>query len=144
MPAPESEKPAGTTMSSADSQNSSPWYAGVTRYQWLILLIASAGWVFDVYEGQIFNITRTQMLADILKVPPHDPRILEWGDKFLGIFLAGGTLGGILFGSLADKWGRQLTMILTILIYSVFSGLTFFATLARRCPALSRGGRRRR
>src|SRR6266550_4626680 len=42
------------------------WYHGVTRYQWLILAIASAGWVFDVYEGQIFNITRNQLLADIL------------------------------------------------------------------------------
>ena len=38
------------------------WYDGVTGYQWLILLIASAGWVFDIYEGQIFNITRGDML----------------------------------------------------------------------------------
>jgi MFS family permease len=120
--AKESNSPAIT------QQTSGKWYEGVTRYQWLILLIASAGWVFDVYEGQIFNITRDQLLADILKVPTNHPSILDWGDKFLGIFLVGGTLGGIFFGSLADKWGRRLTMILTILVYSVFSGLTFFAT----------------
>src|SRR5947209_1770077 len=47
---------------------STPWYAEVTRYQWLVLTIASAGWVFDVYEGQIFNITRYQLLADVLGV----------------------------------------------------------------------------
>ena len=40
-----------------------PWYAGVTRYQWLVLAIASAGWIFDVFEGQLFNITRQQMSA---------------------------------------------------------------------------------
>ena len=33
-----------------------PWYAGVTSYQWLVLVIASAGWVFDTYEAQIFNL----------------------------------------------------------------------------------------
>ena len=42
------------------------WYAGVTRYQWLVLVIASAGWMFDAFEGQIFNITRGQMLADLM------------------------------------------------------------------------------
>ena len=48
-------------------QTRAAWYAGVTRYQWLVLAIASAGWVFDAFEGQIFNITRNQLLADILK-----------------------------------------------------------------------------
>ena len=30
------------------------WYEGITRYQWLVLTIASLGWMFDVFEGQIF------------------------------------------------------------------------------------------
>lgn len=102
-----------------------PWYVGVSRYQWLVLLIASAGWVFDVYEGQIFNITRIQMLGDILGADSSD--IAKYGDMFLGIFLLGGTIGGLLFGSLADRYGRRPIMIVTILMYSVFSGLTFFA-----------------
>lgn len=110
----------------ADSANAK-WYHGVSRYQWLILIIASAGWVFDVYEGQIFNLTRTQLLADILKVPPSDPAIKHYGDVFLGIFLLGGTVGGLLFGSMADRIGRKPTMALTILVYSVFAGLTYFA-----------------
>jgi MFS family permease len=50
-----------------------------------------------------------------------------WGDNFLAIFLAGGTLGGLVFGSLADRLGRRPIMIATILMYSVFSGLTYFA-----------------
>jgi MFS family permease len=103
------------------------WYEGVTRYQWLVLLIASAGWVFDVYEGQIFNITRDDLLSDVLGVARDAPEVKYYGDVFLGIFLAGGTLGGIAFGSLADRWGRRPVMMLTIVCYSVFSGLTFFA-----------------
>ena len=69
-----------------DSQDG-PWYAGVTRYQWLVLAIASAGWVFDVYEGQIFNITRGDMLTEILGGEGAD--VQKYGDLFLGIFLLG-------------------------------------------------------
>src|SRR5215831_4224242 len=104
----------------------SKWYEGVTGYQWLILAIASAGWVFDVYEGQIFNITGNQLLSHVLQVGDKDPSIKLWLDKFLGVFLLGGAAGGLLFGAMADRWGRKPTMAFTILMYSIFSGLTFF------------------
>lgn len=106
----------------------SRWYHGVTRYQWLVLVIASAGWVFDAYEGQVFNITRNDLLTDIMQAPHDAPEVRRYGDVFLGVFLAGGALGGILFGSLADRWGRKPVMVATILFYSVFAGLTYFAT----------------
>lgn len=108
--------------------SSGKWYAEVTRYQWLVLVIASAGWVFDTFEGQIFNITRAQLLADLLSARPGSLDARRWGDVFLAVFLLGGTLGGIFFGTLADRFGRKRTMAATILIYSIFSGLTFFAT----------------
>jgi MFS family permease len=68
------------------------------------------------------------MLPDLLKVPAEDPAVKIWGERFLGIFLLGGTLGGWLFSSLADKWGRNPVLALTILFYSIFSGITAFAT----------------
>ena len=115
-------------MSRNSLDSSGPWYSGITRYEWLILIIASAGWIFDVYEGQIFNLTRNNMLGDILGQEPGSDEVKKYGDWFLGIFLLGGTFGGLLFGSLADRYGRSSIMIVTILMYSVFSGLTFFAT----------------
>ena len=104
------------------------WYAGVTRYQWLVLVIASAGWRFDAFEGQLFNITRGQMLADLMGSASSTEQVRMWGDTFLGVFLLGGTVGGLAFGSLADRYGRKPTMAVTILFYSIFSGLTYFAT----------------
>ncbi len=113
-----------------------PWYSGVTAYEWLVLTIASIGWVFDAFEGQLFNLTRADLLADILQVGTGDPAVKQWGDIFLGVFLVGGTLGGVLFGSLADRWGRRPTMVVTILFYSIFSGLTFFASSLWQVAAL--------
>jgi len=118
------ESPASDD-SAETSASEGPWYAGITRYQWLVLVIASAGWVFDVYEGQIFNITRGDMLTEILGGEGAD--VQKYGDLFLGIFLLGGTVGGLGAGTLADRYGRRPIMMITILMYSVFSGLTFFA-----------------
>src|SRR5262249_44678108 len=89
--------PMNRTPSPAGPQ---PWYQGVSRYQWLVLGLASAGWVFDVYEGQIFNIPRDQLLKDVLPPESDQAAIQYYGDLFLGVFLVGGALGGVLFGAL--------------------------------------------
>ena len=111
------------------------WYHGVTGYQWLVLVVASLGWVFDAFEGQLYNITRGYMLPDLLAAA-HPGLTAEamnaltrsWGERFLGVFLIGGTLGGWIFSSMADKWGRKPVMALTILFYSIFTGLTALST----------------
>ncbi|RMF40067.1 MAG: MFS transporter, partial [Planctomycetota bacterium] len=102
------------------------WFEGISRYQWMVLAIASAGWVFDVYESQIFNLTRNELLSEILQGNAEEVR--RWGEWMLAVFLVGGTTGGLLFGSLADRFGRGPIMVATILCYSVFSGLTYFVT----------------
>ena len=122
-------------MNAVSAPSGQRWSHGVTRYQWLVLIVASLGWVFDAFEGQIYNLTRGDMLPDLLRAadPGLSPEAMGtlakvWGERFLGIFLIGGTLGGWIFSSLADRWGRKPVMVLTILFYSVFSGLTAFAT----------------
>jgi MFS family permease len=103
-----------------------PWYAYVTRYQWLVLFIASAGWVFDQYESQIFVLTKDRIFGEILQA--EGPALKSWGDKLYAVFLLGSTLGGLIAGSLADRFGRRPMLVVTILLYSIFSGLTYFAT----------------
>ena len=110
-------------MSDDTKETPTKWYHGITKYQWLILAIARAGWIFDVYEGQIFNITRGDMLNDLLSGIEDEvakkAAIDKWGDWFLAAFLLGGTAGGLLFGSLADRYGRRPIMIATILTLSL-------------------------
>lgn len=118
-------------MASPSSDTPGRWYQGITRYQWLVLIIASAGWIFDVYEGQIFGITSGKLLEELVTATSAEQKASDikfYRDVFQGVFLSGGMIGGILFGVLGDRWGRRPTMIATILMYSLFSGMTYFAT----------------
>jgi MFS family permease len=104
-----------------------PWWRGVTRYQWLVLAIASAGWIFDVFEGQIFGSCMNEALPDLLRDSGLADREELFVNVGLAAFLVGGALGGVLFGMMADRWGRRRTMAVTILMYSAFTGLTALA-----------------
>ena len=100
------------------------WYEGISRYQWLVLLIASLGWIFDIFEGQIFVASMRDAMPALLGVGADDMLVTRWNDWAFGSFLLGGAFGGVLFGMLSDKIGRSKTMILTILFYSVFTCIT--------------------
>ncbi|MCI0358270.1 MAG: MFS transporter [Planctomycetaceae bacterium] len=110
-----------------DPTTPQPWYSGITGYQWLVLAIASLGWIFDVFEGQVFVASMNEAMPSLL--PPGTPpeSIQLYNNVALGAFLAGGALGGVLFGALGDRIGRARTMVLTILMYSLFTCLTAFA-----------------
>jgi MFS family permease len=118
-----------------------PWYEGITGYQWLVFLIASAGWVFDVYEGQLFTIFKTSALGDLLgsgPTPgPEANRAIEWhANVALALFLVGGAIGGLGFGMLSDRFGRARIMSWTILVYSLFSALTYLVQTVWQLHAL--------
>ncbi|MEE3297840.1 MAG: MFS transporter, partial [Planctomycetota bacterium] len=99
----------------------------ITRYQWLVLTIASLGWMFDVFEGQIFVSSMRDAMPALLGVDPDAPVVSRWNDWAFGSFLLGGALGGVVFGVLSDRIGRSKTMIITILFYSLFTCVTAFA-----------------
>ena len=113
----------------AYDENHRPWYAGVTGYQWLVLVIASLGWIFDIFEGQIFVASMREAIPSLLPAGRQDPEQLDNLNRIaLAGFLLGGALGGIWFGRLSDRIGRTRTMILTIATYSLF---TFVSALSQ-------------
>ena len=101
------------------------WYDGLTSAHWIILAVASAGWIFDVYEGQLFTIFKTPMLRELTGGSPGAVDLQA--NIGLAAFLLGGALGGLYFGILGDRLDRLRVMAATILVYSVFSALTYFA-----------------
>ncbi len=103
------------------------WYDGISRYQWLVLTIASLGWVFDVFEGQIFVASMNEAMPSLVSPDTTKGQQALYNNIALGAFLIGGALGGIGFGALSDRIGRKKTLSLTILFYSFFTCLSAFS-----------------
>ncbi len=61
------------------NEHSLPWYRGLSRYQYWVLIIAAMGWMFDTMDQQFFNIARGPALQQILG---YDPTMA--GKKALG------------------------------------------------------------
>jgi MFS family permease len=90
----------------------------------LVLSAAFLGWMFDGLEMGIFPQIARPAMAELLKSVDK----LGWWNNFIAaMFLWGAALGGLVFGWLGDKIGRVKAMSLSILIYSVFTGLLYFA-----------------
>ncbi|RIK85091.1 MAG: MFS transporter [Planctomycetota bacterium] len=100
----------------------------MTRYHWFVLLVAALGWLFDCLDQQLFVLARPAAMRDLLP-PQASPEAFEqtariYGGYATSIFLAGWALGGVFFGVLGDRWGRAKVMMITILMYSAFTGLS--------------------
>ena len=55
----------------------------------------------------------------------HGPQDAQWfGGLATTIFMLGWASGGIVFGIMGDRYGRAKTMEVTILLYSLFTGLS--------------------
>ena len=116
-----------------DRESGAPWWREVSRYQWFVFVVASLGWLFDTMDQQLFNLARKPAVTRLIGAEPGDPATAGKVDEYSGyattIFMIGWALGGIFFGILGDKIGRARTMMMTVLCYSAFTGLS----------ALSRG-----
>lgn len=109
------------------SDENKPWYADVSRYQWLALTIASLGWVFDIFEGQIFVTSMNEAMPELVPKDTPQQAIPFYTNLTLAAFLFGGAIGGAVFGMLSDRIGRTKTMVYTILVYSLFTSVSAFA-----------------
>ncbi len=91
----------------------SSWRYGVTRYQWLVLFVAWLGWVFDSMDATIYALVLHPALHDLLRVQSGgavSQEAIGWyGGIILSIFLIGWAIGGVVFGVLADRFGRTRT-----------------------------------
>jgi MFS family permease len=100
-----------------------PWWSGITRYQWTILLMTWLGFLFDLMDSTLYTMVMGPALQDLLGAAGSTQNIGWYGGLIFSIFLIGWALGGIVFGILADYVGRKRTLMMTILIYAVFTGL---------------------
>ncbi len=117
-------------MSSAQNTpptDTDPWWHGLTRYHWFVFAMACLAWMFDCLDQQLFIIARNPAIADLLPKGSLSDLQKVWGGYATSIFVAGWATGGLLFGAMGDRIGRARTLTITVLLYSVFTGLSAFS-----------------
>lgn len=129
---PESSAPADL------SPATGPWYKELTRFHWFVLTVCALGWLFDTMDQQLFNLARIPAMRALLPTVDAagtaltDAEIQKqanaFGAQVTAIFLIGWATGGLIFGTLGDKFGRARVMAWTILLYSACTGLSALST----------------
>ncbi len=132
------------------------WYRGVSRGQWLALAAALLGWMFDGFEQGILPPLARPALVELLDLTDEarlaatasdpatrdaaiiriDRAVGDWNGRITAAFLIGAALGGWLFGWLGDRVGRVRAMALSVLVYSLFTGLGGLAQDATQLAGL--------
>lgn len=97
-----------------------PWWKEPTRGQWAAFTAAWAGWVLDAFDFTIFLLVQQEMAKEF-----GVGALALSGSVTLTLLvrLAGGTIAGWM----ADKWGRKLPLMLSLLWFAVFDAAIFFA-----------------
>jgi MFS transporter, putative metabolite:H+ symporter len=111
----------------------------LSRFHWKLLLTSGFGWMFDAMDILVV----ASVVAAVAK---------EWGlDATQSQWINTANVGGLFFGALAAGWladrhGRKLVFQLTLLVYSIFTGLAAASTglamlmVLRFCAGLGLGG----
>src|SRR5260370_1059965 len=97
--------------------------------QWKSGIAAWLGWLFDGFDFQLYILVATPFVALLLGVAQKDDRVRYYGSWIQAAFLIGWALGGGFFGRIADRLGRSRALMVTILTYALFTGLSFFAQM---------------
>ena len=92
-----------------------------TGYSATVLTICILGWAFDIYEATIMQLV-TPILIKEWGITPATMGTVTTISRWVGL------IGTFAFPVLADLYGRKPTLIVTILGYSLFTGLTGFST----------------
>jgi MFS family permease len=127
-----------------------PLLLDMNRTQWTVLFAAWLGWGFDCFDGLLFSFVAPTCVPVLLglELGSQEARsaTLLWTGVLSALLLIGWAIGGILFGRLADGWGRTRVLMLTMLLYSFGTAASAFApnmavlVLCRIVASLGIGG----
>ena len=84
------------------------------------LVAASLGWMLDSFDVMLYALVLASLMRDLAMDPPTA--------GLLGsVTLLASAAGGLLFGVIADRYGRTRALMGSILIYSIFTAACGFA-----------------
>lgn len=96
------------------------WWRDADRTARKSLVAASLGWMLDSFDVMLYALVLLAVRND-LGIDSSTAGALQ------SYTLLASAAGGLLFGILADKWGRTRALMLSVLMYSVFTAACGFA-----------------
>jgi SHS family sialic acid transporter-like MFS transporter len=89
----------------------------------IVLIAAFSGLLFDGIELGLMPIASISVTKSLLGDRFTDALAGDWFARFTASLMLGAAVGGIVFGALGDRIGRTRAMGVSILFYSMFSGM---------------------
>jgi MFS family permease len=89
-----------------------------TPQVWLTIIVCGLGYFVDIYDLILFSIVRVDSLKAIGVTPEG---MLDASELILNAQMIGMLVGGLIFGSMADKRGRLSVLLASILVYSLMN-----------------------
>ena len=90
----------------------------MTRTAWLICIIASIGFAFDIYELLMLPLIVGPALQELLGAAPGSELFTTWVGRLFYIPAVAGGIFGLLGGYLTDRLGRRRVLTWSILLYA--------------------------
>ncbi len=110
------------------SKSANGWWGQLLPYQRLVFVVATLAWLFDCLDQQLFNLARKPAMDALLGAKQdlllYGKFPIQAGALATSIFVLGWATGGMIFGSLGDRYGRAKMLSVTVLLYSVATGLS--------------------
>src|SRR5260221_7218456 len=91
-----------------------------TRAHWAAFIAAWFGWVLDAFDFTIYLLVMSQIATEF-----HISTAAVSGSITLTLLLRLG--GASVAGWMADRWGRKLPLMLSLVWFAVFDAAIFFA-----------------
>jgi SHS family lactate transporter-like MFS transporter len=100
--------------------NAVPWWKEPTRAHWCAFGAAWAGWVLDAFDFTIFVLVMPNIAREM-----HVANVATAGSITLTLFAR--LAGGYIAGAAADRWGRKLPLMISIVWFAACDGAVALA-----------------
>lgn len=93
-----------------------PWWREPTKGQWISFFAAWFGWVMDAFDFTVFLVVMPEITKEFGVTQTSTALTIT-------LTLLVRLIGGYVAGAMADRWGRKLPLMISVIWFAVCDGL---------------------